>query len=338
MPKISVIVPIYNSEKYIQRCLDSILAQKYTDFELLLINDGSTDSSGKICDDYARTDSRIKVFHKENGGVSSARNVGLENIHGEWICFVDSDDWVSENYLYNLISIVHDQVDLVISFAHFVNHPNPERFSYSDSIIKANQIDSLFSNYDLSWRTSPWAKLFRSSIVQDYRMRFVDGMHIGEDAQFLYNYISCCENEIRISSKQDYYYLYDNAGSLTKRINSLNSELKTQKEISKVVSSLINVKCIKDEVALKELDWLQASYINRVVNSLYANPVSIGERIRVLRSLDITLYNKFLTSTNSIYLHLQAFLLRNRMLWIYDMMRKMINVVKSLNSKLSDIN
>ncbi len=98
-PLISVIVPVYNAEKTLRRCVDSILSQTFTEFELLLINDGSKDNSGVICDEYARKDSRIRVFHKENGGVSSARNVGLDNLRGEWVTFVDSDDYVENKYL-----------------------------------------------------------------------------------------------------------------------------------------------------------------------------------------------------------------------------------------------
>ena len=101
MPKISVIVPVYNTEKYLHRCVDSILAQTFTDFELLLIDDGSTDSSGAICDEYAQKDSRVRVFHKENGGASSARNLGLDNATGEWITFCDSDDFVYSYWLSN---------------------------------------------------------------------------------------------------------------------------------------------------------------------------------------------------------------------------------------------
>lgn len=92
MSTISVIVPVYNTEQYLPRCIDSILSQSFTDFGLLLIDDGSKDGSGKICDAYAEKDNRIRVFHKENGGVSSARNLGLDNAKGEWVCFVDSDD------------------------------------------------------------------------------------------------------------------------------------------------------------------------------------------------------------------------------------------------------
>lgn len=91
---LSVIVPVYNAEEYLRKCIDSILYQTYSDLELLLINDGSTDSSGAVCDEYARRDERVRVIHKENGGVSSTRNLGLDLAQGEWITFVDADDWI----------------------------------------------------------------------------------------------------------------------------------------------------------------------------------------------------------------------------------------------------
>lgn len=95
---ISVIVPVYNVEKYIYQCVDSILNQTYENLEIILVNDGSLDNCGKICDEYAKKDNRIIVIHKENGGVSSARNVGIENSHGKWISFIDSDDWIEKEY------------------------------------------------------------------------------------------------------------------------------------------------------------------------------------------------------------------------------------------------
>ena len=103
-PKINIIVPVYNVEKYIRRCLDSIAAQTFTDWECILVDDGSPDGSGAICDEYARKYARIKVIHKENGGVSSARNIALGRISGKWLAFVDSDDWIDLDYcekLYN---------------------------------------------------------------------------------------------------------------------------------------------------------------------------------------------------------------------------------------------
>lgn len=98
MPGISIIVPFYKVEKYLRRCVDSILAQTFTDFELLLVDDGSPDNSGKICDEYAVLDPRVRVFHKPNGGVSSARNLGLDNAQEEWVTFVDADDWIEEKF------------------------------------------------------------------------------------------------------------------------------------------------------------------------------------------------------------------------------------------------
>lgn len=100
-PLVTVIIPVYNAENTLARCVDSILAQTFTDFELLLIDDGSRDGSAALCDEYAKKDGRVRVFHKENGGVSSARNVGLDNAQGEWLCFCDSDDYTYPCWLKN---------------------------------------------------------------------------------------------------------------------------------------------------------------------------------------------------------------------------------------------
>ena len=99
MSLISIIVPVYNAEKTLNRCVSSILSQTFQDWELLLIDDGSTDRSGKLCDEYAAKDQRIKVFHKKNGGVSSARNIGLDHAKGQWVTFVDCDDWIVDSAL-----------------------------------------------------------------------------------------------------------------------------------------------------------------------------------------------------------------------------------------------
>ena len=115
MPKISVIVPAYNAEKYLRRCIDSILVQTFTDFELLLVNDGSIDRTDTICNEYAVKESRIRVFHKKNGGVSSARNLGLDNAKGKYVMFVDSDDYMLSDMSELMISTLNAKnADLVI--------------------------------------------------------------------------------------------------------------------------------------------------------------------------------------------------------------------------------
>ena len=115
MELISIIVPAYNVEKYIGKCVDSILRQNYTNFELLLIDDGSTDSTAFLCDTYAQRDSRVKCFHKTNGGLSDARNYGLERMTGKYVTFIDGDDYVSDSYISNLVRMISIESDIQIA-------------------------------------------------------------------------------------------------------------------------------------------------------------------------------------------------------------------------------
>lgn len=185
-PQISVIVPVYNSESTLNRCVDSILSQNFNKFELLLIDDGSTDRSGEICDEYAKKDFRVKVFHKENGGVSSARNVGLDNAKGEWITFVDSDD-----YIYN---VAFDKVQSYTTDLLIFNY----KIESDNKLIDAPRI----AQYDISqmlekylcfeiFRT-PWAKFFRRDIIAD--LHFDTEMSIEEDTLFVIQYLISCSS------------------------------------------------------------------------------------------------------------------------------------------------
>ena len=192
MPKISVIVPVYNTEKYLNRCIDSILVQSFEDFELLLINDGSNDCSGAICDKYAAKDSRVRVFHKKNGGASSARNVGLDNAKGDWITFCDSDDWVYKRWLHNLVSNI-DSVDLVCSGIRFdkssvgcLTHED-KGFDY-----KGNQIEFLCKMYDDDIVGYTVVKCFKYSIIDKYQIRFSEKFNIHEDEEFIMRYLVHC--------------------------------------------------------------------------------------------------------------------------------------------------
>ena len=202
-PKITIIIPIYNAEVTLRRCLDSILAQTFTDFECLLINDGSKDRSGEICDEYARKDSRIKVFHKENGGVSSARNVGLDNARGEWITFSDSDDAVTVEWLNNMANICRGKELVVQGF-----YPsNPEGFTTSgkleNSILPVGQ--GLSYLHKCSAFGYVWNKLFLGRIISEHRIRFCSDLLLKEDEVFLLQYCSYI-SKIHILDKQGYNY------------------------------------------------------------------------------------------------------------------------------------
>lgn len=201
MPKISVIVPVYNTEQYLPRCIDSILSQTFTDFELLLIDDGSKDNSGKICDEYAAKDSRIRVFHKENGGVSSARNMGLNNAQGEWITFVDSDDYLIEHSGFNLLARTDIEADLIVY-----------SFLWNNELVRcpsSNHFEEIFFSYH---SIVIWSKIYKRSIIQQNRLYFNEMIHLGEDQLWFSEYIkhtstylcneailykyNCMENEI----------------------------------------------------------------------------------------------------------------------------------------------
>lgn len=193
---ISVIVPIYKAEQYIHRCVDSILAQSYTDLELLLVDDGSPDGCGVICDAYAAQDSRVRVLHKENGGVSSARNLGLDNTKGEWITFVDSDDWVESDFLEKMM--ISADTDLVVGGNV---RPSGELKQATDKLYDtASMADFLEEHLNGSLLRAPWGKLLRYSIIEHYHIRFDEHIRFGEDTIFIYKYLCQCQVVSTISS------------------------------------------------------------------------------------------------------------------------------------------
>lgn len=189
MSLISVIVPVYNTEKTLNRCIDSILNQTFCDWELLLVDDGSTDQSGELCDEYAAKDKRIRVFHKTNGGVSSARNMGLQYAKGEWISFVDADDYLNVQSLNDMIS-GSDDSDLVLSSIKICGCQ--EKIVKLDNNLSndVHEIGNLLTSLnDYMGLTVPFAKLLKSSIINNNQIRFDCRFSSGEDTLFMYRYL-----------------------------------------------------------------------------------------------------------------------------------------------------
>lgn len=324
---ITIIVPIYNAEKSLHRCIDSILSQTFQDWELLLIDDGSTDISAEICDEYAAKDQRIKVFHKKNSGVSSARNIGLDNVKGEWITFVDADDFVKEPYLIHLLEHSQKQVDLVISYAEIHNGNDIKKESYPSKLVDDTNFESIFIENDMHWHTSPWSKLYKRCIIEEHHLRFCEGMHIGEDAVFLYSYM-LYSNKIYISPDTDYCYFAYIPGSLTKRVNSLASETLAYNQIRVIVESLISQKSIKNPIALNNLNWLIASYQRRILNALYHNKIQKQKRLSILKNTNWNYYIKHIHS-NSQKEKILIALLKRHLYRLYDLVRTIVILIKS---------
>lgn len=201
MPLISVIVPVYKVEEYLSRCIDSILAQTYTDFELILVDDGSTDRCGVICDRYAEDDSRVIVIHKENGGVSSARNVGLDIAGGQYIVFVDSDDWVDHKMLEKKMRLMGIyNADIVEVGYCRVKEQTEFTDDAEEEIVVLNGIraaESLYFTDTFYCNVMVWGKLYKAELFKN--IRFPEGRYC-EDLAVIYrlfvqsNVIVCCSN------------------------------------------------------------------------------------------------------------------------------------------------
>lgn len=320
-PMVSIIIPIYNSGKTLRRCLDSVLKQTMVDYECLLIDDGSIDESGCICREYAGRDNRFRVFHKENGGVSSARNLGLKNMRGKFVVFIDSDDWALPDYLSNLFGGLHG-CDLTIAYStvHYSDGSYKVE-NYPSQIIRNSNFNLLFTNNDLSWHTSPWGKLFCKEIIDKNNLLFCENVHIGEDAIFLYSYLLAAES-VSVISSTDYCYQAESSGSLTKRINSVESELLGMTLIHNVVDELVKVKCLSQE-SITTLSWLKASYIRRVLTALYYTQSPKEKRLELLGQLDIETYCKHIYDSSFLG-KIYVWLIKRRFFMIYDFLRASI--------------
>jgi len=218
MPLISIIIPIYNVEKYLETCIDSVLTQTFTDFECILVNDGSPDNSPKICDEYAKKDERIKVIHKENGGLSSARNAGLDVALGEWIGFVDSDDWVDPE-MFNVLyqnAIKHDaDVSICgvmrVSEGREIIQPMDKRdlnvvLTPKETLLLMFHWKSFMDGYSVN-------KLFKKRVIKKKNLRFSETVRYMEDVLFCYDVFKNVD-KVHYTS-QPYYFYRQRKSSIT---------------------------------------------------------------------------------------------------------------------------
>lgn len=287
-PKISVIVPVYNVEQYLPRCLDSILAQTFTDFELLLIDDGSKDNSGKICDEYAGIDSRIRVFHKENGGVSSARNVGLDNAIGEWICFVDSDDTLDVDFLHYSLLDIPSFVDIVfLSWAKKENGKIVYEKILPDVVYDSVNLHKVFSETDIVSMGVPWGRIYKMNVVLKYNLRFDINLPISEDRLFFYEYIIHSRG-ILLRSHIGYFFRITNQGLSSKKLSAELCKIRIDK-LSKAVCK------VKTKLNLSPREYFpfwfqQLIYVSSLINVRVKNVRNPIARIHLMRKV---FYMKF---------------------------------------------
>lgn len=262
-PNISIIVPIYNVEKYLPKCIDSILKQTFTEFELLLIDDGSKDLSGRICDEYAKKDTRIKVFHKSNGGVSSARNIGLLHAKGEWIYFADADDELELDGLEILFSAVKDNnIDFVMG--GYTKYDENEKMLFTtpkrqDKILSAQTcISYLFKPKGYEYHGYLWNKLFKKSIVSD--LKFNEDIYFNEDRLFIVQYLCKCVGHCYYTARPIYNYYIRETSAMASFYNSFNPKFVTDLDAYLIIYNELAKHGQKENIQLVQLGICSSCY------------------------------------------------------------------------------
>ncbi|WP_391557561.1 glycosyltransferase family 2 protein [Robertmurraya sp.] len=292
-PFISLIVPVYNGEKFLRKCLESLVSQTYKDYEIIIINDGSTDNSKSICDEFNLKYKNFRVINIENGGVSNARNIGIEQSRGEFISFVDSDDFVGEKYLEIMVrKIEESNVDMVICGIKQVENsdickvvsellcPKPGYIHKENlGVVIKDLINSSYINYCYS-------KLIKRSLLIDNQIKFNNNLDLGEDTLFV---IECLKyvDSIHLISKSSYYYLINSSS------NSLTHKIRKNKfGILNYISKYIYEFCEKSGFLNNELEKSLIERYFKIIQFCLDENLNLrqkGDFLRRLKSISLIL-------------------------------------------------
>ena len=233
IPKVSVIVPVYNTMSYLKTCIDSILTQSFLDFELLLVDDGSTDDSGAICDDYGADDKRIRVFHKKNGGICSARNSGLDKARGEWLLFVDSDDWLASDAIQVLLSKQsQDDLDIVCGNRLIYEANGNYLWEEKDYLNKESFVLQMMQR---TWDHLLTGKLIRHSLFTSNGLRWKEGLDLAED-RYMMTMLAYHAQSFGFIEDVVYHYDRRNANSITNAIDTQTVLKNYRQELGNILS------------------------------------------------------------------------------------------------------
>lgn len=286
-PKISVIVPVYKAEAYLHRCVDSLLAQTFQDYEILLVDDGSPDRSGEICDKYAKKDKRVRVFHKENGGVSSARQCGMDHTQGEYVIHADPDDWVEPEMLEELYEKAKaENADMVIC-DYFCEERNQSIY-ISQKPSSLNHETVLCEMFTRLLHGSSWNKLVRLTCFQQFNVKYPVELSYCEDF-----YVNACllSHEIRVAYLPKAFYHYDqytNPGSLVHK--GIDFILSQNKKLNSLLKQGL-------ERSIFDMVYPQLIYSQAII---YLNDIQFSGKIFLSNFGELKhLYKKLAISRNS---------------------------------------
>lgn len=285
MPKISIIIPIYNVEKYLEECLSSVQNQTYQDFEAIMVDDGSQDGSASICKKYAASDSRFVYIHKGNGGVSSARNRGLDVSRGEYLCFVDSDDQLAPAYIETMLSQFGDK-DTSLVFCSYDSNGRKDIISGEEAMLDRHDVANyMFLENKYGYQGFVWNKMFVAAVVRDNDIRFDEAASFNEDRLFGMTYVCCMKGCAHFVPVPLYHYLIHDESVVSSSRRTFNPKI-----------------CSDFETSVKMLSMLQRSgFPRRTINLA---------RDRILDSYDFIRHN--MRDTNYANAHTEQKKLREK--------------------------
>ncbi len=286
--EISIIIPVYNVAAYLEACLESVRQQTFADYEVWMIDDGSTDGSSAICDAFAARDNRFHAVHQPNGGVSSARNMGLEKASGRWICFIDSDDTVAPHFLHDLHTAADGHEDTLTAQGFNRIYPDhTEAVEYEDELFTKENMGDAFELRHLNRPGYVWNKIFSREIIKRNHLQFNTKIHYAEDVIFMLSYVSHMDKIHFIPGINYNYFNRDNASSLSQRVSDFESEYLCNKIYLQTMQTIVQRFDIKESSLAYVYNVITEYMIRRVIASLYLKKTAKPrmERLKWLEGL-----------------------------------------------------
>lgn len=327
---ISIIMPVYNAEKYLNRSIESIMNQTYNNIEIILVNDGSTDNSLEICTNYQEKDNRIKLINQENKGVSFARNKGIDESTGDYIMFIDSDDYIEKNMIEDMVEkIIEDDIDLIISGIKMSYIKNgqviqEEKYQLKDKMYTIEEmLNDILIDIDLICICGPCCKLYKTEIIKNNRIKFTNEFTMGEDTWYNLDYIDACTGKVVTMSNIYYNYMRENPDSLFTKYH--DDYIKVTEKVYNKFLNLLERKSNSETV-----DRYEKNYI---FNLVYANSINFKydtTHKKKIEDLEYSLKNKVVVNgikkikTDGIKEKIFAFLIKHKckyILYLYFKLR-----------------
>lgn len=336
MPQISIIIPVFNASSYLTHCLQSVLEQSFSDFELLLIDDGSCDGSSLICDSFAAKDERIRVFHKINEGVSKARNLGLSNVKSDWVTFIDADDFIDKSYIEGLFRPIAEGISVDFVHGGCMNFKNGRKTSINQhyAYFVGDDKGKLFSTF----RGLVVSKLFKMEIIKSFKLQFDESMIIAEDMAFALDYLFHI-NRYAFVPETGYYYRTDSVSSVTHKTKPI-SYAQAHHSFMHLYNSTIqyietyNISNRDAEIRLEQ----RATQFLSMIQSLYReSSFKKSSRIELIKNeLDSKVFLlDYIKDRPRCFL--SCFLLMNKWFRLFDTLQLIIVFLKDVKSKVCSL-